>query len=774
MGDKEKRVSLIFLSVFFAFCALFAADKIKSFDVWWHLKTGEWIWAHKAIPQVDPFSYTFQGAKWIDFEWLFQAVIYPIYQLGGFGGLIIFKIVVVLLTFIVLFFICREVDGGRRWLSVTLLFIALLVARERFMVRPDVIFLLFLALYSYFLTLYRGEKITTNQLIVLLLPAQVLWVNFHGSFLIGIFLVGAFALDRFFPLALSHHRDLKPVFQDRRLRSLLILFLLLCVVSLLNPHTYQALLVPFKTAGSEEALRAIAEWAPVDIRGLGLFVIDYTVCFRVLFLLGILSFLVSRENLTRVGNMVVFALFSYMAFTHIRFSGAFAIATVSIIVYNFSQFRWQVRGWRWARVLPILIIIIFSFNDVITLQREERLGFGVWKNYPKATVDFLKKHDVNGRIFNTYGYGGYIIWHLWPAVPVFIDGRTPTIYDQDFFWLYALTERKKELWKQVAERYGIDIVLVRDEREKGYAVLFNWLDEDEDWRLMAFDDVSNLYMRKGKKFDNLIEQYGFRYIRPSDLSMDYAKEKKDDKRYLEALERELKEACQRFPQYFYPFYYLGIYHQMYGTKSHLQEAEKALRRAVANRPDLSRGYYELGFALMKMERYDEAAKNLKKAIKLNPNPSADVYYYLGASLFYKDDIDGAIKFLERYKKKAILGTRVEAYTLLGRAYLKRYRFRKALSCFKREGYLGDATWETFVNMGVAYFGLDMLEEARESFERAMEMEPDKLKVVYNLAVVYEKLGLTERAKRLFEKASQLNPQTSEEEILLQRAKEQAK
>jgi tetratricopeptide (TPR) repeat protein len=771
MKDKGKKILLLLCVVFFGFCILFAAQKISSFDIWWHLKSGEWIWHNKAVPIVDPFSYTFQGAEWTDFEWLFQAVIYPIYQLGEFRGLIIFKIIVVLLTFTILFLTCRKMDEGKAWLSFTLLFIALLVARGRFTVRPQIIFLFFLTFYLYFFTLYQGKRITTRQLILFLVPAQFLWANFHSSFLMGILLVGIYALGRFFPLALSHHRDLKPVFQDEKLRSLLFLCLLLVLTSLLNPHTYRAFLIPFKTAGSEETLKGIAEWAPLNIRGLGLFIVDPTMWFRALFLLGAASFWISRRNLTRVENMVIFALFSYLAFKHIRFCGAFAVATVPIIVNNFSQLQWQMRGWKWIRLIPLLFIIAFSMNEVRTLIRVERLGLGVWNHYPEATVNFLKQHDVRGKIFNTYGHGGYIIWHLWPDIPVFIDGRTPTIYDQNFFWLYAMAERKEAVWEEVSKRYGVEIVLVRDDREKGYASLFHWLDKDENWRLVAFDDNSNLYMKQGTEFDGLIEKYGFHYFRPSDLSMNYAKERKGDERYLKTLEKELQEACQRFPHDFYPFYYLGVYHQIYGTKEHLRKAEKALLRSVANRPDSPRGYSELGFTLMKLERYGEAVKAFKHSISLSSSFPPNVYYYLGVSLFHKGKTDEAIKFLEEYKRRAHLETRVEAYKILGKAYMKKYKLKRALDCFERIGYLEEPTWETFLNMGVAYFGLDNLEKAQESFERAMEMRPDNLKVVYNLAVVYEKLGYSEKAKRLFQEVSQMTPQTSEEANWVQRARE---
>jgi tetratricopeptide (TPR) repeat protein len=775
MGAREKRILLFFFFVFFGFCAFFAARKILSFDIWWHLKTGEWIWQHKTIPYVDPFSYTFRGAEWIDFEWLFQTVIYPIYQLGGFGGLIVFKIIIVVMIFVILFLTCREVDEGNRWLRLTILFVALLVARGRFMVRPQIISLLFIAFYLYVLTLYRGERLTIRQMTLFLLPIHILWVNFHGSFLLGIFLVGVYALGRFIPQALVHHRDLKPVFQDKKFQGLLFLCLLLFLVSFLNPHTYRAFLIPLKTAAADEALKGIAEWQPVPIKLLGIFVIERTMWFRAFFLIGVTSFFINKRNFMRVENVLVFLFFSYMAFKHIRFFGDFAIAITPIVAYNLTTFRWQMGRWRWIWLLPLIVIVGFCVRDVGESINKKELGFGALKYYPEATVDFLAKHEIKGKIFNYYDFGGYIIWRLYPDIPVFIDGRTPTIYEQNFFWLYALGERKREVWKQIVERYGVEIVLTHDNRQKGYASFTYRLDEDKNWRLVAFDDVSSLYVKAEPKFNRLIEKYGFRYLRPSDISMEYAKEGGGDKSYLKALESELLEACRRFPHDFYPFYYLGVYHQMYGTENHLQEAEKALRKAVANRPYFPLGYYELGFTLMKLERYNEAVVTLKKSFSLDANLPVDAYYYLGTSLFYSGETAEAITYLERYKEKAgWFGTRVEAYKLLGKAYMKKYKFRKAISCYERVRYLTEPTYEDLTNMGIAYFGLNDLEKARKAFEKAMDTKPSNVMIVYNLAVVYEKLGFTERAQRLFREASQLHPRTSEEEIWLQRAREKIK
>jgi tetratricopeptide (TPR) repeat protein len=774
MGDREKKIFLFFLFIFFGFCALFSLQKISDPDFWWHLKTGEWIWQHKAIPYVDPFSYTFKGAEWINYEWLFHALIYPIYQVSGVGGLIVFQTIIVLLIFLVLFFACREVDGGNRWLSIIILFMTLLVACGRFSARPQIISFLLLALYLFLLILHQKEKITARRLMLFLIPAHILWVNVHGSFLLGIFLVGAYALGRFVPLALSHHRDLKPIFQDKQLRSLMLLCLLLVASSLVNPYTYRVFLVPVKTAVAEEALRSISEWTPVDIRTLGLFVVDYTMWFRVLFIIGAASFLIRLDNLKKVEHVVIFTLLSYMAFKHIRFCAEFALVTTPMIINNLAQFQWRVRRWQWFFPLPLLILMLFSINSVKELVSLKRLGLGIWTNYPEITVNFLKEHNVRGNIFNDYGYGGYLIWHLWPNIPVFIDGRTPTIYDQDFLWLHSMAEQKKEVWEKVVERYGIEIILINDYREEGYAKFPKWLDDSKNWMLVAFDDVSSLYMKRGPRFDGLIRKYGFRYLRPAFITMEYAKQWKGNKRFLQGLEGELNLACQRFPQDFYPFYYLGIYHQIYDTREHFLESKNALLKAIANRPYFSQGYYELGFTLMKLEQYGEAIKALKKALTLNPNIMAESYYNLGVCLFQTGNIKEAMEVLEKYKEKAGFGTKVEAYSLLGRAYLQGRKLTKAISCFERVGYLEQPTWDTLLNMGAAYFGLDRFDKARECFEKAREIKPDALKVVYNLAVVYERLGLLEKAKRMYEEATQIRPQTPEEESLIQKAREKVR
>src|ERR1041384_373883 len=56
-------------------------------DVSWHIATGQWILAHRAIPHVDPFSFTWAGKPWVPIEWLAEVVMAGAHRLAGYGGI---------------------------------------------------------------------------------------------------------------------------------------------------------------------------------------------------------------------------------------------------------------------------------------------------------------------------------------------------------------------------------------------------------------------------------------------------------------------------------------------------------------------------------------------------------------------------------------------------------------------------------------------------------------------------------------------------------------
>src|SRR5947207_2015281 len=81
-----------------ALCLLFVLvvgrslrDKIGDPDLWWHLKTGAIIAATRQVPHVDPYSYSAAGHPWTAHEWLSEVLLYGVYRLGGWAGILGFR-----------------------------------------------------------------------------------------------------------------------------------------------------------------------------------------------------------------------------------------------------------------------------------------------------------------------------------------------------------------------------------------------------------------------------------------------------------------------------------------------------------------------------------------------------------------------------------------------------------------------------------------------------------------------------------------------------------
>ena len=109
------------------------------------------------------------------------------------------------------------------------------------------------------------------------------------------------------------------------------------------------------------------------------------------------------------------------------------------------------------------------------------------RTFPVAAVDFIEEAGLaEKRIYNTYEWGGYLIWR---RIPVFIDGRTE-LYGDDFFQYYLQTIRVDENWQQPLDEMDVDLVLLR--RSSALATV---LQVSSDWQEVYNDDLARVFVR---------------------------------------------------------------------------------------------------------------------------------------------------------------------------------------------------------------------------------------------------------------------------------------
>ena len=98
----------------------FAAQQIRSYDYWWHLRTGALIAETGSVPSVDPYSYTVPGAAWVDVHWLFQLGLHSVHSLGGHEAVGLAKMALTALLLglaVALPGLCNRSDSGRQTLG---------------------------------------------------------------------------------------------------------------------------------------------------------------------------------------------------------------------------------------------------------------------------------------------------------------------------------------------------------------------------------------------------------------------------------------------------------------------------------------------------------------------------------------------------------------------------------------------------------------------------------------------------------------------------------
>jgi hypothetical protein len=100
-------------------------------------------------------------------------------------------------------------------------------------------------------------------------------------------------------------------------------------------------------------------------------------------------------------------------------AAAFIITDGAIIRLGGNAFRWTLGTV--ASLLAGLAIGVGLIGRYRQLS-EASLRTVVEQRYPVGAVEFVRRQKYDGPLFNSFDWGGYLIWSL-PQIPVSIDGR---------------------------------------------------------------------------------------------------------------------------------------------------------------------------------------------------------------------------------------------------------------------------------------------------------------------------------------------------------------
>jgi hypothetical protein len=136
----------------------------------------------------------------------------------------------------------------------------------------------------------------------------------------------------------------------------------------------------------------------------------------------------------------------------------------------------------------ILVLSLCAIKVYQPLRTEVNLAVQE-KHLPVEAVRFIRDNNLPGPMFNSYNWGGYLIWHLYPDYPVFIDGRTD-LYDDEFIREYVKVTLARPGWREVLDRYEVNFILIESD-----SILAAFLAEGDEWQSVYVDTIATIFLR---------------------------------------------------------------------------------------------------------------------------------------------------------------------------------------------------------------------------------------------------------------------------------------
>lgn len=382
-------------------------------DIWWHLRTGDWILAHHAVPFTDPFSSFGMGKPWFAYSWVFDVVTAAAFARLGLVSIVLLEIASRVLLSLALFHLVRGLCPNF-WKAAGLTVAGLLVMTEVIGPRPGMLTILFVILSLDILL--SAERTGNIKTLWLLPPMFVLWANWHIQFVYGLFVLGVFACE---PLlsALTRY-DSRGQNRLPAKQTWLILGAS-SLATLVNPYGWKIYSTVFLYMGQTGAFDAISELRAMTFREPQHFLV-------LLLALGAAMAIGWRRDIRPLWVALLLAT-SLMAFRSVREVWFLAIVAVSVIALGSDRKRQvsssSVLTPRLRLAIAVCVVAVLAVCYTRYEVSNNWLDLQVAGNFPEGASRYVEQHHLQGPLLNDLSWGGFLIWRL-PQLPVAIDGRT--------------------------------------------------------------------------------------------------------------------------------------------------------------------------------------------------------------------------------------------------------------------------------------------------------------------------------------------------------------
>ncbi len=469
---------------------------IRPQDFWWHIAIGREIAQTGKIPQADVYSYTANGQAYPSYQmfWLMETSLYEAYHLGGAALVIFVHSLIITAAYVLIFWICLKISRSWRIAAFSILFAAALGLND-WNVRPQGITFLLASLFL--LAIYQYRQNRRWYWLVVFPLGMLIWVNSHGTFLIGLVLIGLWLGQEVWDSIAQRGGNLRKTLLEHASMPglMLVLTALACLV---NPRGL-GIIGYIKTLTSNSVVQnLVTEWAPPNLNSmLGVIFFACLLGYAV-----VLAISPKRPDFFQVAAFIIFGLLGIKTARGIVWFGLIMAPAVadhlSAIVKRYQPATQKSDAQPGNRLLNIVFTVVILGMGVISLPW--------WKSYlplptakaglisvetPVEATQVLLQQNPPGRLFNSMSFGSYLIWAAYPQYQVFVDTRIELFPDK--IWLdYLNISSAAGGWEASLRDYGVNTLILSPDEQPGLIqAAFN----SQNWKKLYQDNNAYIFVR---------------------------------------------------------------------------------------------------------------------------------------------------------------------------------------------------------------------------------------------------------------------------------------
>ncbi len=427
-------------------------------DAGWHIRNGESILAHRALPVTDTFSFSNYGAPWIAWEWGADVLMGAVHRVAGLDGVAcLFGLAIGVAVW--MWFRLNWAAGGSFPLAAVFAVPMITTGSIHWLARPHVFGWLFLMAVVWWCE-KAPARLTLRAACVIAL-ASAAWANLHGSFLLGPAILLIYAAGNGLAIALwDVQRPVIPYLRGA---------LAAVLGSFFNPYGWQLHQHVLAYLTNSALLRRVGEFQSFDFHSAGA---GWVIAALFIGLLGgaaalsirrperfLLAFAMTAAALVSARSLPLAA----MALLPLANGSITEVLSLAgglkpqlrrqldrVLIYS-EKLRVFDRKLHGFALVPLAAVLLFAGIRGHAAFPADQI--------PVAAGERIASLPANARIFSTDRFGGYLIYRFSAARPVFFDGRSD-FYGMNFIDRYARMFEARPAWREEFERWNFSHALL--------------------------------------------------------------------------------------------------------------------------------------------------------------------------------------------------------------------------------------------------------------------------------------------------------------------------